>query len=99
MFATALEKCNHLRYNATVGDAGCIRNGIVSILTTVSTKGRGCCTTPKTKKELSTTEEVEESSFLLQNIFEMKTLQQGEYISIQQGCQQLKRTIGSSSVS
>ena len=38
MFATALEKCNHLCYNATVDDDGCIGNGFVSILTTVSKK-------------------------------------------------------------
>ena len=36
IFATALEKCNHLCYNATVGDDGCVGNGVVSILTTVS---------------------------------------------------------------
>ena len=38
IFATALEKCNHLCYNATVGDDGCVGNGVVSILTTVSIK-------------------------------------------------------------
>ena len=38
IFATALEKCNHLCYNATVRDAGCIGAGFVSILTTVSKK-------------------------------------------------------------
>ena len=48
---------------------------------------------PERKTELSTTEEVEGSSVLLYNISAMKTIQQGEYISIKQGCQQLKLEI------
>ena len=56
-------------------------------------KEMGLLDTPKTKAELSTTEEVEESSILLENVTAMKALQQGEYLSIQQGCQQLRLEI------
>ncbi len=46
------------------------------------------------KTEQSTTEEVEESSVLFCIKFVEKTLQQGQYSTVRQGCQQLKLEIG-----
>ncbi|MBR2664194.1 MAG: hypothetical protein IKE25_10800, partial [Clostridia bacterium] len=50
-------------------------------------------TNPASKKELSATEKVEKSPIMLYNRSGMQTIIQGEYISIQKGCHQLKQEI------